>query len=285
MEVGCNYSPELMTLLRQDQAKVDWLKLTNIFEIEKEIDDIEKAIRENQIFVKRMLPHILNDIGCSYIVQLRHMTETKLRELVLRVKCPHIASHLWIDSRKKKHTTAQFKGGSIMKFIKRNALRFSSSLGDCPLLLENVPYHGEGEFAEIISNPLFYNSIHSQIPKINLLLDIAHAKITAHFLRIDVSEFMDRFFLDTVREIHVSGSNLIQEEGKTHTHYGMKNDDYETLHKILRATPNVKIVTLEYSGTGENYRCKTPHDIGELREQLIELRSIVEGRFSKSEMA
>lgn len=285
MEIGCNYSPELMTLLQQDQAKVDWPKLTNIFEIEKEIDDIEKAILENQIFVKGMLPHILNDISCSDIVQFRHMTEIKLRELILRVNCPHIASHLWIDSIKKKHTTGEFRSSSIMKFIKRNALRFSSSLGDCPLLLENVPYHGKGEFAEIISNPLFYNSIHSQIPKINLLLDIAHAKITAYFLQIDMSEYIGRFFLNTVREIHVSGTNLIQEERNTHTHYGMKNDDYETLQKILRLTPNVKIVTLEYGGTGKNYRCKTPHDIGELREQLVELRRIVEGRFSKSEMA
>ena len=109
-----------------------------------------------------------------------------------------------------------------------------------------------------------------------LLLDLAHARITADTLGIDVRDYIASFPLDRLVELHITG---IRNYGGILTdHFGMADEDWALLYWVLEQIKAGKwrkpeIVAFEYGGVGEVFVWRT--DINVLRNQVPKLYNAV----------
>jgi hypothetical protein len=102
-----------------------------------------------------------------------------------------------------------------------------------------------------------------------LLLDLAHARITADTLGVDVRDYISSFPLDRLVELHITG---IRNYGGVLTdHFGMADRDWALFNWALAQIKAGKwrkpeIVAFEYGGVGEVFVWRT--DINVLRTQV-----------------
>lgn len=104
-----------------------------------------------------------------------------------------------------------------------------------------------------------------------LLLDIAHAKVTAKNSHESVYDYLNRLPLNKVKEIHIVGTAEKENVELRDWHLEMKEEDYEILQwTLLKSKPD--IVTLEYGGPGEVFSWRSDKEA--LKRQLIRLIEI-----------
>ncbi|MEG0521742.1 MAG: DUF692 family protein [Clostridia bacterium] len=104
--------------------------------------------------------------------------------------------------------------------------------------LENMELNSPKECVD----PLFISNA-IKVTSCNLLLDTAHATISANTLGMTVYEYLDLLPLDKVKEVHFSGTK--HADGKIYSHIRARKHDYELLEYVLkRTTP--EFLTLEY---------------------------------------
>lgn len=114
-----------------------------------------------------------------------------------------------------------------------------------PVLAENVPYRGAADGPlRCLVDPGFISEVVAA-SGCHLLLDIAHARITAAALGVDVRAYLAALPLARVREIHAIGADLELPTG----HPEMAEIDYALLEWALARTMPVR-VSVEYGGTG-----------------------------------
>jgi len=148
------------------------------------------------------------------------------------------------------------------------------------LTVENVPYWGRGvvpnqsfvgTLPEIMSHVVTHN-------KVGLLLDFAHARITANALGMDVKEYISALPVQSLRELHVSGVQEI--DGRLRDHMALQDADWELVSwgmEQIRAGRWAKpwAIALEYGGVGEKFEWRS--DKGQLATQVERLRELIKG--------
>ena len=145
------------------------------------------------------------------------------------------------------------------RFI-RQVQRLASAI-QAPVILENTePLPFDGYDFEVEAD-----RIAEVLDKTGsgFVLDIAHARVSAEVLGVEIRHYLRALPLDRVVQIHVSGPRV--HDGRlVDVHEPLQAIDYELLRFVLdRTDPDV--VTLEYI-----------RDRDALREQLIHLRSLLE---------
>ncbi len=168
--------------------------------------------------------------------------------------------------------------------IVRNAQALVARL-QAPLLLENIPFFPNLAHVHVCQ-PNFVVEVLARTG-CELLLDLAHARVTASVLGMDVHAYIEQLPLGRVVELHLSGPRRLSElddhrqhvvRGNAHSvahllafgdenlvdaHELLREEDYALLEWTLaRARP--RAVSLEY------YR-----DPAALREQLIRLGALL----------
>jgi uncharacterized protein (UPF0276 family) len=148
--------------------------------------------------------------------------------------------------------------------------RARSALGaDVPLLLENLDYCPEGAY-EHVCEPTFMRDV-LDATGCDLLLDLAHAQVSASWLGFEVEAMLEQLPLERVREIHLSSPRALDGNSPLldDVHETLTERDYALLRWVLgRARP--RAVVLEYR-----------RDAVELRQQLSRL-SLAIGRRRRS---
>ncbi len=155
------------------------------------------------------------------------------------------------------------------------ATRIWASKISVPLMVENVPYteyYGRRGALEIVTIPQIINKV-CQEANVGLLLDLAHAKVTAWHRGEGVKDYLSQLPLERVMEIHVVGTMMTEDTGMRDRHLAMEDEDYQTLEWILERS-NPHVVTLEYGGPGELFNWRS--DLITLERQLVRLREIVQ---------
>jgi uncharacterized protein len=128
-----------------------------------------------------------------------------------------------------------------------------------PLLLENLDYCPEGAY-EHVCEPDFIAEILNELD-CGLLLDLAHARVSADWLGYDIEDYLDALPLERVMQIHLSGPRHVGDH-LDDSHYELTSEDYGLTGWLLeRCDPEV--VLLEYT-----------RDADHLRQQLLELQRI-----------
>jgi len=140
-----------------------------------------------------------------------------------------------------------------------HALRARSPV---PVLLENLDLQGGGAY-EHVCEPAFLREL-LNATEAWMLLDLAHAQVSASRLGIPAEAYLDALPLERVRALHVSGPRA--RDGRTwDAHETLQDRDHELLEWVLARTEPWAL-TLEYG-----------RDAEALVRQLEELRLRVGG--------
>ncbi len=129
-----------------------------------------------------------------------------------------------------------------------------------PLLLENLDYCPGGAYEHVCA-PDFIAAVIAETGA-GLLLDLAHAQVSAAGLGLPITDYLDHLPLERVCQLHVSGPR--RRDGMlTDAHEPLSEEDYALLERVLRQT-RPRALTLEYG-----------RDAAALREQLVRLRPML----------
>lgn len=133
-----------------------------------------------------------------------------------------------------------------------------TSLLSVPVLIENLDYNPTGAY-EYVCEPAFISEVLKQTDTY-LLLDLAHAQVTAAAFGMDVRHYLDQLPLEKVRQIHLNRPGL--RDGRlVDSHLDLSEQDYQLLDETLQKT-NPWSITLEYNRDGQ----KALQQITRLRE-------------------
>jgi uncharacterized protein (UPF0276 family) len=112
-----------------------------------------------------------------------------------------------------------------------------------PLIIENLDYNLSGAY-EYICEPSFIADVVRKTG-VGLLLDIAHARVSASRLGYPFGEYLAVLPLDRVTQIHISSPRW-QGNMLVDAHETLLDEDYNILEDVLRRT-HPEALTLEYA--------------------------------------
>ncbi len=172
-----------------------------------------------------------------------------LQEALARFHSPWLSGH--IDQVSWQEILPVFREGVVPQHdidveaaITRNctAARLLSAGLPVPLLLENMP-HWPHDLPHEAARPSFIRAVLERADA-PLLLDLAHARVSAAALVMPVVEYLAALPLERVVEIHLSGPRMVN--GRLgDAHEPLTAEDYDLLDWTLART-NPRAVTLEY---------------------------------------
>ncbi len=148
----------------------------------------------------------------------------------------------------------------LLERICRNVRALAQAI-PVPLLLENLDYCPGGAYEHICA-PDFIAAVIAETGA-SLLLDLAHAQVSAARLGLPIADYLDRLPLERVRQLHVSGPRR-RDGVLTDAHEPLAEEDYSLLWRVLQGT-RPRALTLEYG-----------RDAAALCEQIVRLRPMLE---------
>jgi len=140
-------------------------------------------------------------------------------------------------------------------------LRQLKALLPVAILIENLDYNPTQAY-EYVCEPGFIQTVLKETDT-GLLLDLAHAQVTAHAFGVSVWDYISQLPLDKVRQIHLNRPGW--REGRlVDAHLALETEDYTLLEQIL-TNCHPWAVTLEYNQSHEK-----------ILDQISRLRSILQ---------
>lgn len=230
----------------------------------------EGVLRQSRV----LLHNLDHDVTLADLVAFGGDWERRAGEALSRTGTPWFSMHLGFSAERVRFD--QSKGHMLPESptLERSDLldrmahsaREAASVLTVPLLLENLDYCPGGAY-EHVCEPEFIDALLSATD-CGMLLDLAHAQVTASWLGIPVEELLDRMPLERVVEVHVSSPR----ESDTHAgrlydaHEPVTERDLDLLRLVLsRSSP--RMVVLEFR-----------RDAEQLRAQLLQLGRILKRR-------
>jgi uncharacterized protein (UPF0276 family) len=169
------------------------------------------------------------------------------------------AAEVGIGEGRMRARTVQLGREELFENICRNVRGLAKAI-PVPLFLENLDYNPGGAY-EHVCEPEFIAAVLEE-SKADLLLDLAHARVSASRLGFSFADYLMRLPMERVRQVHVSGPRL-RDEVMVDAHEPLLEEDYTLLRELLDLTAPLAL-TLEYD------RNETA-----LKEQLGKLRAIL----------
>ncbi len=267
MQLACNYSPQLIALLDARTARVDYIKCSRF-------DLADTEVRHAADYAP-VLTHFLPAAGAPP-AEIDDFPWDWLNGLNRDVRAPWVATHLEapVDPDAVDETPSAGAVERIHACLLENIGVMERRL-TVPLHLELIPYSRRRPVAACCVEPDFVTSVvrASDCP---LLLDTAHAQVTAQTLGIPLYDYLQALPLDHLVEVHCSG--VIEEDGQLRDrHLELAEGDYLLLEWVRRHSA-AQVITLEYGGTGPLFVWRS--DAEALDSQLRRLRSLCETGFA-----
>jgi uncharacterized protein (UPF0276 family) len=100
------------------------------------------------------------------------------------------------------------------------------------VIVENVPYRGEGgQVMRACVEPVIIRQVLEETGA-GLLLDISHARISAHSLGMEARSYIEALPLERLRELHFTGIHVL-EDGRWQDHLSALEADWIFLDWVL----------------------------------------------------
>lgn len=237
--------------------EVEWIKLSRWEVLTQELQ-VARTLRP-------VLLHVLPRAGLPLLQHLPWTWE-EMNRATIACGSPHAALHLAARSGDWSQAPTE---SEVTQRLVSHTEEFARNLV-VPLLVENVDY---SPYDTLLRSPTDPNVVSEVCTRagVGLLLDLAHARISAYHRGEDVCDYLARMPLHAVREIHVCGPALEYGKGLQDSHLEMQAEDYDLLSWALeRSSPLV--VSLEYGGTGPLFEWRS--DSAALERQLSRLRKL-----------
>jgi uncharacterized protein (UPF0276 family) len=252
MKFAVNYSAPLVHLLDEGAVHIDLIKCP----------DWEGMLEEAKDHGKITI-HFDLEVGLGNTF---HSDFSRIRALMERTYTPHVNTHLV--------TPRQFNPDNTQELDQINALwreeirLMTEELGPDTVALEHHPYTHANPNIRPAADPEVFSQV-IQDTGCMLLLDLAHARITAHTLGVKVQDYIHALPLERLVEMHVTGIRTLS--GVLTDHFELGEDDWSTLVWALeqigtKAWHTPEIVAFEYGGIGSTFVWRTDPDV--LRNQV-----------------
>lgn len=259
MKLAVNFSMPLVRLLKQKQVTVDLIKCP----------DWEGMLDEAAPYGNITIHYDLDaGLGKTLSADL-----TRLQKLKERTATPHINTHLVTPGNHDPENTPEISG--INDLWRQEIGLLVDFFGAEAVALEHYPYTPNfPNLRTAVDDTLFSGVI--QDTNCMLLLDLAHARITASSLGKDVRDYIQALPLDRLVELHITG---IQSFGGILTdHFGLTSEDWQLFKWAIASIKHgswrkPSIVAFEYGGVGSVFAWRTSEQV--LREQVPRLFDIV----------
>jgi uncharacterized protein (UPF0276 family) len=237
LKFALNYSPQALDLIRAGRIKVDLIKCPDWPDL------IDKARAEFPVYIHFPLVagwHNLAEVGLDHVSTLLARSETA-----------YVNSHLgarFSDLRDPEDTD------HAIETMLRDVWPLVECFGADRVILENVPYPDfYRDKPAVVSDPVVIRQVIER-SGCGLLLDLAHATLSAESMQMDVYDYIEQLPLERLRELHVTGVGL-NRVGFREDHLPMTEADWslfewamEKIHSGAWASPWV--VACEYGGIG-----------------------------------
>jgi hypothetical protein len=145
------------------------------------------------------------------------------------------------------------------------------------VIVENSPYRSTGTLLRPAAETEFINRLVDETG-CGLLLDIAHATISAHNLGLTPQEYMSRLPVQSLRELHFTGVHDL--DGWLQDHLPALPTDWEILGWVLEQIksgewPHPWLLAFEYGGVGEKFASRSEVEV--IETQGGQLHRLVRG--------
>jgi len=259
MKLAVNYSTPLIELISQQLVSIDLIKCP----------DWEGMIKEAEPYGKITIHYGL-DIGLGDVFT---QDLSRIQQLKEATNTPHINAHLV--------TPKYFNGYDKQEIRKINDLwreelgLLIDRFGEDFVALEHYPYTAANSHIRTAADCQNFSQVIKDTG-CRLLLDLAHARITADTLGIDVKGYIRDMPLDRLVEIHTTGIKMYA--GILTDHFELQQGDWEVLDWALTEIRSghwrkPQLVAFEYGGVGDVFVWRT--DINVLRTQIPRLYEMV----------
>ena len=252
-KLGVTWSPELPETWEGIKNMVDSVEFANL-------SDLGKVPAPNWTFHYRKLDsHNMSSGRLNLVIPEEVKNSFKnIREFLLERKPMIISAHLGLSCEKAgkmepdNHNYAQSEV-LVRKEVKKRileSLKYLTSATEIPIAVENLDYHKGGAY-KYVCEPGFIREILEENPKVFLLLDIAHAEISAVELqearpedRLEVTrEYLKQLPLDKVIQLHINAP--VWKDGNPLDMHLPMTEIEESLTKELISLPNLEVINLE----------------------------------------
>ena len=259
MKFAVNYSDALVQLIKAKSVKVDLIKCP----------DWEGMLKEAAPFGE-ITVHFDLEIGLGNTFDADF---SRIREIKNQTGTPHVNTHLVTP--RNLDPTHQQEMDHINHLWRKELQVMIDQIGADSVALEHFPY----TLATPHILPAADAKTFSQVildTHCMFLLDLAHARITANTLEMDVKDYIRALPLDRLVEMHITG---IKAHSEILTdHFEMMSEDWNLLAWALQEirsknwrTP--EIVAFEYGGVGSTFVWRTDREV--LLEQVPKLYNMV----------
>lgn len=287
MKLAIHYTPQCVELLRQGEVEIDYFKCPAWPEVIQEARQVRPAYVHFPLRVGRGIKTAV-DTGTKQPVEWK-----KIEQLLEQSDTPYINLHLNILM----DDYPEFPQDTIQNdLVMENALSdietVAARYGHERVIIENDHASG-GAYLPITYQADFIRQI-VEVSRCGFLLDLAHARLAASYLNLNIRDYIQALPTQVLREIHVSGVQMISDawvsdvqaklqntdvspqivegfRGRLLDHQPMTDEDWLLLDWALGqirtgnwATP--WIVGCEYSGVGPLWQAVT--DASVLKQQV-----------------
>src|SRR5215213_1559112 len=176
---------------------------------------------------------------------LAHPTALEDQQIVLRTlaalertRAPWLSVHLGFSAAEvffERHMTARspvLPRADLLANMCRNVRVLAAAI-PVPLILENLDYCPGGAYEHICA-PDFIAAVLNETGA-GLLLDLAHARVSASRLGLPIEEYLRQLPLDRVRQLHISGPRS-RDGVLFDAHQALLEEDYGLLKWVLLRT-------------------------------------------------
>ncbi len=154
-----------------------------------------------------------------------------------------------------------------LKDVQFVAMRFGAER----VIIENVPYRPAGKVLRPSVEPEFIRQVIEETG-CGLLLDISHARISAHHLGMDERDYMRQLPVHRLRELHFAGVHDLN--GWLQDHLPPLDADWHALRWVMEQLaqgnwPRPWMLAFEYGGVGPKFEGRSDPQVIELQGKAI----------------
>jgi uncharacterized protein len=259
VKFAINYSRVALDLRKQNRIQADLLKCPDW------PDHWPEFAMAGPVYIHFRLmagSRHMQSVDWDQIASLRNWSNTPFVNL-------HISPYLdWISNLVSEGKADAF-AENIFNLAYQDVMLASRYFGAENVIVENVPYQDTvGLQARPAVEPELFSRLVAETG-CGLLLDLAHARITASQLGIPEREYIQALPLTHLKELHITG--LQEEDGLLVDHRPMREEDWLSVQwafQKIRAGEWSEpwVMTFEYGGLGPGYQERT--DAKVIEEQL-----------------
>ena len=261
MKFAVNYSAPLVRLLKEETIKIDLIKCP----------DWEGMLIEAQAHGEITI-HFDLEVGLGNTFQADF---SRIRALMESTFTPHVNTHLVTPQQfnpKNKNDV-----DNIYKVWRDEIRLMAEQLGAQNVALEHHPY----TIANPNIQPAVNTTVFSQVIEDTgcmFLLDLAHARITADTLGINVKDYISALPVDRLVEMHTTG--IKTHSGILTDHFELGDEDWSLLNWALNEVHlgnwhAPEIVAFEYGGIGQTFAWRNKPEV--LKNQVPLLYELIKG--------